>query len=183
MSINWVELTASNSPLPISQERFLGGSGQLFNADLKISMPPESSSDASTKMIELQASGVAYLSDMRFVFVAKNPRMTPGPSSFSNFSVAYSNILGTKYEQPWFGGNYIDITVRAVQDGGLTSRSVIKCQLRVDGGGLYSFSAALDQCMNAARAKQQEFNTLPVYTPPQPANASTPNELPPAYTI
>ncbi|KAG8819408.1 hypothetical protein FRC17_010462 [Serendipita sp. 399] len=213
MSINWVELTQSNRPLPIDPERFLPSHTELVGASLKIIVPPPTSlsgSDAPVlKASELQASGTAYLSDMRLVFISNTPRETPGPVSFSTFSIAYPNILGLKYEQPWFGGNYIELVIRPVQDGGLATGSVVKCQLRVDGRGLYEFSAALAACMNAERNKRMEANTLreylaigpyiprwiliattAVYTPPANQNSRTaqtsipdPNELPPGYSV
>ncbi|KAG8777755.1 hypothetical protein FRC16_004054 [Serendipita sp. 398] len=127
---------------------------------------------------------------MRLVFVSNDPKAAPGPASFSSFSVAYPNILGVKYEQPWFGGNYIEFVIRPVQDGGLATGSIVKCQLRVDGRGLYEFSASLGARMNAERNKRVEVNTLPVYTPPTNQNsgmnqssAQVPNDLPPGYSV
>jgi hypothetical protein len=68
MSINWVELTQANTPLPIGQERFLPVSraGQLTRATLKISRPVASLEDSQQRAtLDMTASGIAFLSDVR----------------------------------------------------------------------------------------------------------------------
>ncbi|KIM29588.1 hypothetical protein M408DRAFT_115953 [Serendipita vermifera MAFF 305830] len=197
MSINWVELNPQRQPLPIGQERFIHGS-RLLEAKAKISSPiptqPRREGNASTGT-EFGAAGTAYLSDMRLVFISNNGQVSESSDTFSTFSVLFSSIVGTKYQQPWFGGNYIEVTFKPTPDGGLPVGALATVTLRVDGGGLYEFCAALQQRMEAARVKHQESNTLPVYTPSRdnttrPADSSTAphildasNELPPAYTI
>jgi hypothetical protein len=68
MSINWVELTQANTPLPIGQERFLPVSraGQLTNATLKISRAvPSSPGSHQRATLDMTVTGTAFLSDMR----------------------------------------------------------------------------------------------------------------------
>jgi len=68
MSINWVELTQANTPLPIGQERFLpvARAGQMTKATLKISRPvPSSEGSQQRAALDMTASGTAFLSDMR----------------------------------------------------------------------------------------------------------------------
>lgn len=67
MSINWVEVTHVNTPLPIDGERFLPPSrvGQLGSAKLKLSRPVPSSEGSQQTTVEMTAPGTAFLSDMR----------------------------------------------------------------------------------------------------------------------
>lgn len=124
----------------------------------------------------------------------------------------YQSILGLKYEQPWWGSNYISFSIVPAPNGGLTggAGAIVKCELRVDGRGLYEFSAAFEREIEAARQRKLEANTLrescmtlfcayrqlmcifpAAYTPPSQPTADSvrrepnpgPEELPPAYDI
>ncbi|CAG8703615.1 14123_t:CDS:2 [Acaulospora colombiana] len=163
MSINWVELNQADGPLPIGQERFMPP--WLAGARFKISIPGPVEVDSvsnANNFIDLNATGTVFLSDMRLVFVSNDPRKEPTPTSFSSFSVHYSDILGNKYEQPWFGGNYVELIVKPIPEGGLLRRpgSVAKVQIRTDGAGLYQFSTTLNARMQAAYLKKQEVDAL-----------------------
>jgi len=142
------------------------------------------------------------------VFLADNFPNTARP--FKSFTGLYQSILSTKYEQPWWGGNYISFSLIPTPDGGLTggAGAVVNCELRVDGGGLFQFCSAFQNEIERARQRKLDAGTLrklgfcftldfsdirctAVYTtstapPVNPAlvsEASAPSDLPPAYTI
>ena len=98
----------------------------------------------------------------KLVFISNNANTSAPPNSFSTFSAPFTSIIGTKYQQPWFGGNYIEVSFKPTADGGLPVGAIATCQLRVD-GGLYEFYATLQQRIEAAMRKRQEFITLREY--------------------
>ena len=95
----------------------------------------------------------------KFVFVSSNGQL-PVANSYSTFSVLFSGVLAVNYVQPWFGGNYIEVSFKPTAEGGLPLGAIATAQLRTDGRGLYEFYATMKQVMEVARKKQQEATTL-----------------------
>lgn len=96
----------------------------------------------------------------QLVFVSNNSQVTTSANSFTSFSSTFASIVATRYQQPWFGGNYIEVAFKPTPEGGLPVGAIATIQLRVDGGGLYEFCATLQQRIEAAKRKNQELNTL-----------------------
>jgi WW domain-binding protein 2 len=94
------------------------------------------------------------------VFLADNSPNSARP--FKSFTGLYQSILSTKYEQPWWGGNYISFSLIPTPDGGLAggAGAVVKCELRVDGGGLFQFCSAFQNEIERARQRKLDANTL-----------------------
>jgi WW domain-binding protein 2 len=78
-----------------------------------------------------------------FVSAAKSSNVV-----FDSLSIPLPSILSTKFEQPFFGANYLTIEIAPSQGGGLTDGS--KAEVRFKDKGLFEFTSALEKTRERA---------------------------------
>ncbi|EIN11054.1 hypothetical protein PUNSTDRAFT_64772 [Punctularia strigosozonata HHB-11173 SS5] len=145
MSLNWTMLSPERTPVPLPHETTI--TTLETNVELTVIVPdappsrsaPSGGSGGSKKMKEV---GRLWLTDQRLIFVA-------APSaSFESLSVPLHSILSTKFEQPYFGANYVTIDIKPSPEGGLTDGT--KAEIRVKDQGLFGFVSVLEKTRERA---------------------------------
>ena len=81
------------------------------------------------------------------IFVSDAPSGAPKPT-FDSLTVPLTAILSTKYEQPYFGQNYLVIDIRPVAEGGLTDGT--KAEVRLKDKGIFEFVSVLEKTRERA---------------------------------
>ncbi|KAI0337902.1 hypothetical protein BDW22DRAFT_1363472 [Trametopsis cervina] len=189
MALNWAMLDASRSPVPLPHELIIR---IVPAADLSLSIPnapPTATSTAGGSGGEkkLSSSGRIWLTDQRLVFVAHNAPPT-AVAGLDSLSIPLATILSTKFEQPFFGQNFLVLEIKPVAEGGLTNGT--KAEIRLNDKGLFEFVGVLEKTRERAiymkRAGADEEEGLPGYSTPSttagPSAATIiPDEAPPGY--
>lgn len=85
---------------------------------------------------------------MQLIFVSTAPPNSAIKPSFDSLSVPLTSILSTKFEQPYFGQNYLIIDIKPALDGGLTDGS--KAEVRLKDKGLFEFVGSLEKTRERA---------------------------------
>jgi WW domain-binding protein 2 len=58
------------------------------------------------------------------------------------------SIIGTKFEQPYFGSNFVTIDIKPSPEGGLTDGT--KAEVRIKDQGLFGFVSVLEKTRERA---------------------------------
>lgn len=74
---------------------------------------------------------------------ATAPPAQTGPDSFSSLSIPLTSILSTKFEQPYFGQNFLVIEIKPSPEGGLTHGT--KAELRFKDKAMFEFVSVLEK--------------------------------------
>lgn len=83
------------------------------------------------------------------IFVADEPSSKgPDSNAFESLSVPLAAILSTKFEQPFFGQNFLAIEIKPVDEGGLTVGT--KAEIRLQDKGLFEFVSVLEKTRERA---------------------------------
>lgn len=202
MALNWTMLSPERSPVPLPHEliiRTIDSPG----AELTLTIPssigssaPRSGSSSSSSSStptsnekKLTASGGLWLTDTRLIFVAAAP---PKDGVLDSLSIPLTSILSTKFEQPFFGANFLVVDIRPTPSGGLTEGT--RAEVRLKEKGLFEFVSALEKTRERAiymrRQSCDEEEGLPSYGSPAgpslsgtpaPIVTETPLDAPPAY--
>ncbi|OCH94499.1 hypothetical protein OBBRIDRAFT_789188 [Obba rivulosa] len=194
MALNWAMLSPARSPIPLPHEltiRTVDGGAEV--TVIIPDAPPTSStssSGGSGGSKKLKDVGRLWLTDQRLIFVAD----TEGDASttgMETLSVPLTSILSTKFEQPYFGANYLSLDVKPVHEGGLTDGTRI--EIRLKDKGIFEFVGSLEKTRERAiymrRQSAEEEEGLPSYTTPAESagpssyvgGSSVPDEAPPGY--
>ncbi|PSR77272.1 hypothetical protein PHLCEN_2v7965 [Hermanssonia centrifuga] len=190
MALNWTMLKPDRSPVPLPHELFIRTIES--GAELTVSIPNAPPSASSTSggsggEKQLKELGRLWLTDQRLIFVANVP--AKGTASFESTSIPLTAILSTKFEQPFFGQNYLAVDIKPAAEGGLTEGT--KVEVRLFDKGLFEFVSILEKTRERAiymkRQMADEEEGLPGYTSPAtgPSGPSgstpMPDEAPPGY--
>ncbi|CAK5262626.1 unnamed protein product, partial [Mycena citricolor] len=188
MALNWAMLGPDNAPLPLPHEMTISAIDK--GADLVLRVPdappaPGAASGGSGGFKTLKASGRAFVTDMRFIFISA------AGSPFDSLSVSLPSILSTKFEQPTFGSNYLTFEIKPAAEGGLTSGTT--AELRFKDTPMFSFVATLEKTRERAiymkRQETEHEDGLPVYTSPgegpstSVSGTTVPGDAPPGYEL
>ncbi|EKM59991.1 uncharacterized protein PHACADRAFT_250827 [Phanerochaete carnosa HHB-10118-sp] len=202
MALNWTMLSPERSPMPLPHELIIrtidppGADLTLFipssiGSASRSSLAPSSSSNpgVTTNEKRLTAPGGLWLTDTRLIFVSATP---PKDGVLESLSVPLASIVSTKFEQPFFGANYLVIDIKPTPSGGLTDGT--RAEIRLKDKGLFEFVSSLEKTRERAiymrRQSCDEEEGLPSYgspsgpslsTTPVPTNSETPSDAPPAY--
>ncbi|KAI0690838.1 hypothetical protein BC835DRAFT_1362691 [Cytidiella melzeri] len=191
MALNWTMLDSHSSPVPLPHELIIR---TVSAAELTLIIPnappsSTSSSGGSGGEKKLVGSGKLWLTDARLIFVARDAgAKASGPNAFESLSIPLPSILSTKFEQPFFGQNFLGIEIKPVDEGGLTIGT--KAEIRLVDKGLFEFVSVLEKTRERAiymkRSSAEEEEGLPGYSTPMsaagPSAASAvPDEAPPGY--
>ena len=191
MSLNWVMLDERKQPVPLPNERILD---TIPSTQLVINIPQSPA---------LSATGTAWLTSHRFVFVANAPQSTSpfdlisqtitatpaAPSAkLDSLSLPWTSVLSTSFVQPYFAANYLAMDVRPAQGGGLELGTTV--EVRLVERGMYEFVKMVEGVRVKAIEKAREERIgepLPLYDRPPtqtgPNPLQTTEDLPPGYTI
>ncbi|GJE87430.1 GRAM domain-containing protein [Phanerochaete sordida] len=205
MALNWTMLSDDRSPVPLPHELIIR-TVEPPSVELTLLIPssigsapqystgPSSSSSPSAPSNEkkITTTGGLWLTDTRLIFVAAAP---PADGVLDSLSVPLTAILATKFEQPFFGANFLALDVRPTPGGGLADGT--HAELRFRDKGLFEFVGALEKTRERAiymrRQGADEEEGLPSYNSPGPslsttpmppnanANGEIPLDAPPAY--
>jgi len=108
--------------------------------------------------------------------------------AFESISIPLTAILSTRFEQPYFGSNYLVIDVQPAPEGGLTHGT--KAEVRLMDKGLFEFVSTLEKTRERAiymkRQAADDHDDLPAYMPPptivaSSSSAGIPDDAPPGY--
>ncbi|EMD40353.1 hypothetical protein CERSUDRAFT_110946 [Gelatoporia subvermispora B] len=193
MALNWTMLSPARSPIPLPHEltiRTVDGGAEvtLIIPD----SPPTGSSAAggSGGGKRLKDVGRLWLTDQRLIFVA-DAEGDASKSGLETLSVPLASILSTKFEQPYFGANFLSLEIRPSPEGRLTDGT--RAEIRLKDKGIFEFVGTLEKTRERAiymrRQSAEEDEGLPSYTSPaEPAGPSSyaggsavPDEAPPGY--
>jgi hypothetical protein len=131
MALNWVTLDPHQRPLPLSGEKIF-----LEVASVTASIRPASAPAAAKA---LSATGTAFISNKRFVYVSSTPQ---GAGGLSSLSSPLSHFQDGRFVQPFFAANYYEAVLRPVPDGGLSEPHTIRLDFR-EGRG-FEFASAVE---------------------------------------
>ncbi|EPQ58917.1 hypothetical protein GLOTRDRAFT_109461 [Gloeophyllum trabeum ATCC 11539] len=188
MALNWAMLSPERSPIPLPNEQTITSIDSGAELLLIIpNVPPSGSmtSGGSGSSRTMKETGRIWLTDQRLVFVSDTKGQQP---SFDSLSVLLTSIQSTKFEQPYFGANYLVIEIKPTADGGLTEGT--KAEVRLKDKGLFSFVSVLEKTRERAiymkrQSALDDDETLPTYpsTPDAGPSGSVemPADNPPAY--
>ncbi|KAI0772582.1 hypothetical protein BC629DRAFT_1736626 [Irpex lacteus] len=191
MALNWTMLDSQRSPIPLPHELIIR---TVSAAEVTVSVPnapPTSSSTSGGSGGEkkLVGNGKIWLTDNRLIFVAHDaPAKSTESAAFDSLSIPLASILSTKFEQPFFGQNFLAVDVKPSPEGGLTHGT--KVEIRLKDKGLFEFVGVLEKTRERAiymkRSGADEEEGLPGYSTPStsaaPSSSSAiPDEAPPGY--
>lgn len=83
---------------------------------------------------------------LQLIFVAdEDPSATKSssPSPLESLSVPHTYLLSTKFEQPYFGSNYLILEIKPSSNGGLTDGT--RAEIRLKDKGIFEFASALEK--------------------------------------
>lgn len=103
-----------------------------------------------------------------------------GPkATLDSLSIPLQNLIASKFEQPFFGANYLALDVKPNADGGLSEGT--KVEVRFTDKGIFEFASLLDKTRERViymkRQQADEEDSLPTYTSPS-AEAGSITPLP-----
>ncbi|KLO14550.1 hypothetical protein SCHPADRAFT_872492 [Schizopora paradoxa] len=188
MALNWAMLAPNRTPVPLLNESTIE---ILPSAEVTLDIPDAppalgTSAGGSGGSRRLKGFGQLNLTDQRLIFVASKP-----DEDFNSLSVLLPSILSSKFEQPFFGSNFLAIEIKPHKDGGLTTGT--RGEIRLKDQGMFGFASSLEKARERAiymkRQADSEADTLPLYEgadePVQLEEVSVappgPGELPPGY--
>jgi len=193
MALNWTMLSPARSPIPLPHEltiRTVDG-----GAELTVSIPDappagSSSSGGSGGSKKLKDVGRLWLTDQRLIFVS-DTEGSASKSGLETLSIPLTSILSTKFEQPYFGANFLSIDIKPAPEGGLTDGT--RAEIRLKDKGIFELAGILEKTRERAiymrRQSAEDEEGLPSYsTPAESAGPSSyagesgvPDEAPPGY--
>ncbi|KAH7926768.1 hypothetical protein BV22DRAFT_1194101 [Leucogyrophana mollusca] len=188
MALNWAMLDSKRFPIPLPHEQ------TILTVDSQVEytliIPDASPSGAGMAgsvdgVKNMKESGRLWLTDQRLLFTTPDGgKIRP---SFDSLSIPLPSILSTKFEQPFFGANYLGIDIKPSAGGGLTDGT--KLEIRFNDRGIFEFVSILDKTRERAiymkrQAAMGEDEGLPTYTSSgTDAGSSNPEDMPPGYEV
>ncbi|KZT29487.1 hypothetical protein NEOLEDRAFT_1107256 [Neolentinus lepideus HHB14362 ss-1] len=188
MALNWAMLSLKRTPVPLPHEQTI----TTVDSDVELHLiiphvPPAGSvsSGGSGSSKDMKETGRIWLTDQRLVFVADTKDHKP---IFESLSVHLTSIQATKFEQPYFGANYLVIEIKPSPEGGLTEGT--KAEIRLKDKGLFSFVSILEKTRERAiymkrQSALEDDEALPTYLAEGEASGArsmgVPTDDPPAY--
>ncbi|KAH9948776.1 hypothetical protein B0H21DRAFT_777674 [Amylocystis lapponica] len=151
MALNYVMLSPARSPIPLPDELTIRtlDSGVELTVVVPDAPPAGGASSGGTGgSKKLKEVGRMWLTDQRVIFVSDVPAGGPSSVSFESLSVPLTAFLSTKFEQPYFGSNYLVIDIQPAAQGGLTYGT--KAEVRLKDKGLFEFVSALEKTRERA---------------------------------
>ncbi|TFK46936.1 hypothetical protein OE88DRAFT_1637453 [Heliocybe sulcata] len=184
MALNWAMLSPERSPIPLPHEQTITSVDSGAELHLIIpNVPPSGSmsSGGSGSARVMKETGRIWLTDQRMVFVADTKNNKP---AFESLSVPLTSIQATKFEQPYFGANYLVIEIKPSPEGGLTEGT--KAEIRLNDKGIFSFVSVLDKTRERAiymkrQSAMDDEEALPSAGPSGAGSVDIPTDDPPAY--
>ena len=176
MALNWAMLDASRSPVPLPQEHTV--TSIASGVQLTLQVPASRTNDAPTTEKILKETGRVWLTDMRLIFASMPDVKSPVVESLS---IPLPFILSSKFEQPTFGANYLELEIRPSDGGGLTNGTTAR--ITFQDRGLFEFVAALGKTreraiyMRRQEAESADDEGLPTYS----RTGEGTSDVPPGY--
>ncbi|KAH7887500.1 hypothetical protein F5I97DRAFT_1935616 [Phlebopus sp. FC_14] len=189
MALNWVMLDAGRSPVPLQNEHTVLAIDSQVEYTLIIpdGAPPTSSPSAgeSGGSRKLKEIGELILTNQRLIFIAALPSAKAKQPSFESITVLLERILSTKFEQPFFGANYLAMTIRPSPNGGLTDGTTV--EIRFLNQPLFQFVGTLTKTREMVIAMKKQLlddeENLPEYSSSGPVagGSGAYEDMPPGY--
>lgn len=79
----------------------------------------------------------------QLIYVSSKP-----DEDFNSLSVPLPSILSSKFEQPFFGSNYLMIEIKPSKDGGLSTGT--RGEIRLKDQGMFGFASTLEKARERA---------------------------------
>ncbi|KAI5987776.1 hypothetical protein EDC04DRAFT_2821541 [Pisolithus marmoratus] len=182
MAVNWVMLDAIRNPVPIQDERTI----TTVDAECTLVIPdapPSTSSvpSGASGQSKMKENGRIHLTDKRLVFASQS-RGDAKPS-FESLTIPLESILSSKFEQPFFGSNYLVLGIKPSVGGGLTHGTML--EIRSLNTGLFAFVSILEKTRERAiymkRRSLDDEENLPAYSSGTAGSSSHYDDTPPGY--
>ncbi|EIW76178.1 hypothetical protein CONPUDRAFT_168759 [Coniophora puteana RWD-64-598 SS2] len=176
MALNWTMLDASRSPVPLPHEHTV--TSITSGVQLTLQLPASRSNDTPIPAKTLKETGKVWLTDMRLIFASMPDAKSPAVESLS---IPLPSILSSKFEQPTFGANYLELEIKPSEGGGLTSGTTAR--IAFQDSGLFEFVAVLGKTreraiyMKRQEAESAEDEGLPTYS----STGEGTSDMPPGY--
>ncbi|KAG0709920.1 hypothetical protein DFH29DRAFT_886512 [Suillus ampliporus] len=162
MALDWTMLDARHQPIPLHDESTI------------MSIDRDSQVEFSLTIPDAPPSGTALI-----FTTPKEGKIKP---SFESLSIPLDAVLSSKFEQPYFGANYLVLDIRPSPGGGLTDGTNV--EIRFYDRGLFEFVSFLEKTrervlyMRRQAAMEDDDNLLP-HLPPGASHSYT--DTPPRY--
>lgn len=134
---------------------------------------------------KMKERGKLWLTNKRLIFTTTKEGKTK--PSFESLSVPLDAILSSKFEQPYFGANFVVLDIKPSPGGGLTDGTNV--EIRFYDRGLFEFVGVLEKTRERVvymkrQAAMEDDENLPAYTSSgSAAGASNAYaDTPPGYT-
>ncbi|KIO12533.1 hypothetical protein M404DRAFT_124458 [Pisolithus tinctorius Marx 270] len=183
MALNWVMLDTIRNPVPIQGETFITAVDVECTLLIPDGAPPSTSSAsrAAGDHPKMKESGKMHLTDKRLIFTSHSGGSAK--LSFESLTIPLESILSSKFEQPFFGSNYLVLGIRPSVGGGLTHGTML--EIRSLNTGLFAFVSILEKTREKAiymkRRSLDDEENLPAYSSSTAAGSSHYDDLPPGY--
>jgi hypothetical protein len=103
----------------------------------------------------LLPTSTPHLIFFQLIFVAILGLSRESPD-IDSFSVPLTSLFTTKFHQPLWGGNYLELEIIPSPEGGLTHGT--KAEIRLKDTGLFHFASALDKTRERAVEARRNHN-------------------------
>ncbi|KZT06533.1 uncharacterized protein LAESUDRAFT_714265 [Laetiporus sulphureus 93-53] len=186
MALNCAMLSPARAPIPLPNELTIRTVDGGVEVALFIPDGPPTGSSSSGGLggaKKLKDVGRLWLTDQRLVFVSDGSSKS---TSLESLSVPLTTLLSTKFEQPYFGSNYLGLEIKPAPEGRLTEGT--KAEIRFKDKGIFEFVSVLEKTRERAvymkRQSADEEEGLPTYTPGDAGpsySGGVPDDAPPGY--
>ncbi|KAG2156351.1 hypothetical protein DEU56DRAFT_766674 [Suillus clintonianus] len=189
MALDWTMLDGRHQPIPLRDEITIMSIDRDSQAEFSLTIPdaPPSGTAATGGnggVKNLKERGKLWLTNKRLIFTT--PKEGKTKPSFESLSVPLDAILSSKFEQPYFGANYVVLDIRPSPDGGLTDGTSV--EIRFYDRGLFEFVSVLEKTRERVvymkrQAAMEDDENLPAYTSSgsAPAASNSYADTPPGY--
>ncbi|KIM63698.1 hypothetical protein SCLCIDRAFT_1214089 [Scleroderma citrinum Foug A] len=186
MALNWVMFDAIHNPVPLQGEINITTVSDVECTLVIPDVSPQTSSAGAgaSGPSRMKECGTIHLTDKRLIFTSQ-PSGSKAKLAFESLTLPLECILSSKFEQPFFGSNFLVLSINPSPGGGLTHGTTLEA--RTLKTGLFSFVGILEKTRERAvymkRHSMDDDENLPAYTSPSsmPAASSSNYDMPPGY--
>ncbi|KAG0709923.1 hypothetical protein DFH29DRAFT_886526 [Suillus ampliporus] len=188
MALDWTMLDARHQPIPLRDESTIMSIDRDSQVEFSLTIPDAPPSGTAVTggngVKKMKERGKLWLTNQRLIFTTpKEGKIKP---SFESLSIPLDAVLSSKFEQPYFGANYLVLDIRPSPGGGLTDGTNV--EIRFYDRGLFEFVSFLEKTRERVlymrrQAAMDDDDNLPAYTSSSsaPGASHSYTDTPPGY--
>ncbi|KAG2115905.1 uncharacterized protein F5147DRAFT_383899 [Suillus discolor] len=189
MALNWTMLDARHQPIPLHDESTIMSIDRDSQVEFSMTIPDAPPSGIAATggnggVKKMKERGKLWLTNKRLIFTT--PKGGKPKPSFESLSIPLDAILSSKFEQPYFGANFVVLDIKPSVDGGLTDGTSV--EIRFYDRGLFEFVSVLEKTRERVvymkrQAAMEDDENLPAYTSSgsAPGSSNSYADTPPGY--